>query len=103
VGIYFVQEMQEHFKEQYRYSGVSVVISRILEQRNGEYTLELVGTYNYYNSVLDNYFTLPIRKARKGKYLFRVYIWWPERSNRKQPLVAGVYSSAKFGVKDVTA
>ncbi len=28
VGIYFVQEMQEHFKEQYRYCGISVVASR---------------------------------------------------------------------------
>ena len=91
--------MQEHFKDQYKYSGVSVVISRVKEQSNGETILELVGTYNYYNTILDNYFTLPIRKARKGKYLFRIYIWWPERSDRKQPLVAGVYSSAIFSVK----
>ena len=36
VGIYFVQEMQEHFKQQYRYSGVSVVISQIIGHQNGQ-------------------------------------------------------------------
>ena len=63
----------------------------------------MIRTTNYYNSKLDNYFTLPIRKAKKGVYLLRLYIWWPEVSKgKKQNIVAGLYSAANFGIKEVT-
>ena len=35
IGVYFVQEMQEHFKEEYRYCGISVAFSRQIIDQNG--------------------------------------------------------------------
>lgn len=38
VAIYFVQEMQQHFKQKYRYCGVSVVASKQGEDQHGQKT-----------------------------------------------------------------
>ena len=62
----------------------------------------MLKTCNYFSSPLDNYFTLPFRKVKKGVYLLRLYIWWPDVTNQEQDMVAGLYSAATFGVKEVT-
>ncbi len=52
---------------------------------------------------MDNFFTLPVRKAPKGKYLLRVYVYWPQPCEKQAQIVVGLYSGAVVGIRELGA
>jgi hypothetical protein len=70
--------MQEHFKKgkDIEYARISVVVTKEVMGPGKILTYEYLGTYNFFNQHIDNYFTLPIRNLAKGRYVFRVYAYW---------------------------
>ena len=62
---------------------------------------QFLGVHNFFSQALDNYFTLPKRTFPKGKYMLRVYAYWPVPSERKTSLVIGLYTPATVGLKKV--
>lgn len=53
----------------------------------------------YYDNNLDNYLTIPKKQFKAGKYILRVYVYWPKPCNSVTPVVVGLYSSAIVGMR----
>ena len=53
----------------------------------------------YYDNDLDNYLTLPRKNFKAGKYILRVYAYWPKPCTNITPIVVGLYSPAIVGIK----
>lgn len=53
----------------------------------------------YYDNDLDNYLTISKKQFKAGKYILRVYVYWPKPTTNITPLVVGLYSSAIVGIR----
>lgn len=101
LAISFVQTMEQHFKEDYRYANISVMVSRLGVDANKERTFEFVGAGNFYDQDIENYFTFPLKKFEKGRYIVRVFAYWDQEDKKKEvPLTIGVYSPAVIGLRE---
>lgn len=94
--------MQLHFKEVVNYASISVIACKVTADSNQQRRYQFYGAGNYYSQEIENYFTFPIKKFSKGRYIFRVVATWAENTEKSIPLVVGLYSPAVIGLREVS-